>query len=488
MQEDGRSKRRQFLKQARDWPPYLALIGLIACITVIVLAVLGPITGNVYSNIYTSDPFCNESVTAKAWLDQNGNGVLDSKELSLPGVQLSIGDSVKAANSKGEADTLIWTQCQVVTFTVVAQAPLGYRFTTPNTVTVTTTSGYGRTSVYFGLAYLPGAPTVTPRPPLPKCVSYLEEVYSGLHYPRIAIAQNGTVWAAFSGEGLFRYDETRNDWIRYSTTDGLVSTEITSIAVDQDNAIWIGTEAGLARFDGVSWSTYTRTNGLPSDSIDALAISPGNGIWVSTWSMVRNLILNIPVESRSLSYFDFSNGIWKHYQDKGEGSPNDWPRAGAVAALVVAPDGSIWMRTTTGSILHLISGMRPDEKNAWARYETVDARALHITSDNNIWAAGEKGVARFDPITEKWTFYHHTTDNFTAMDQAQDGSLWIGTWSDGVRHLIPAKNGGDNIWETYTSEDGLVNDGVMDVKVALDGTIWFATAKGLSHCTFDSKR
>ena len=103
-------------------------------------------------------------------------------------------------------DTLIWTQCKVVTFTVAAEPPPGYRFTTPNIVTVTSDSG--STSVYFGLAYLPGVPTVTPRPPSPKCVSHLEEIHSGIYDPRVAIAQNGAVWATLSGEGVFRYDET----------------------------------------------------------------------------------------------------------------------------------------------------------------------------------------------------------------------------------------------------------------------------------------
>jgi ligand-binding sensor domain-containing protein len=113
---------------------------------------------------------------------------------------------------------------------------------------------------------------------------------------------------------------------------------------------------------------------------------------------------------------------------------------------------------------------------------------LYVANDNSVWVAGEKGIARFDPVSEKWTSYHHTTDNFTAIDQAKDGSLWIGTWDDGIRHLILATNGSNDIWETYTSEDGLVSDNISDIKLAPDGTIWFATAKGLSHCAFDSKR
>ncbi len=456
------------------YPIYVLLLILIGCVVAVIAALLGPAVGNIYSNIYSSHPTCHESVTAKAWLDQNGNGKLDTKELSLPGIRLSIKDSEEATDSKGEVDTLIWTQCKVVTFTVAAEPPPGYRFTTPNIVTVTTTSDSGSTSVYFGLAYLPGVPTVTPRPPSPQCVSHLEEISSGIYNPRVAIAQNGAVWAAFSGEGLFRYDATRNDWIRYSTTDGLVSTEITSIAVDQDNAVWIGTEAGLTRFDGISWSTYTRTNGLPSDSIDELAISPRGGIWIRNWTV-------------SLSYFDFRANSWKYYRDEGEDSPT-WSHAGAATAIVEVPNDSVWMGTTVGGIFHLIPDIHSDGKNTWTRYETIDAQALYVANDNSIWVAGKKGVARFDPITEKWTVYHHTTDNFTALDQAQDGSLWSGTRDDGVRHLIPAKNGGNDIWETYTSEDGLVSDEVMDVKVAPDGTIWFATAKGLSHCTFASKR
>jgi len=200
--------------------------------------------------------------------------------------------------------------------------------------------------------------------------------------------------------------------------------------------VWVGTAAGLARFDGVSWFTYTSQNGVPVDHVNDLAISPRGGIWVGSWES-------------GLSYYDFSVKAWNNYW--GEGSPNNFSRNGSVGAIAPMSDGSVWIGTAVVGVFHLIPGMLSGGKNTWTRYGTIEARALHVANDNSIWVAGEKGIARFDPIIEKWTVYHHTTDNFTAIDQATDGSLWIGTWDDGVRHLIPAKNGGNDIWETYTS-------------------------------------
>jgi len=168
MSKDDWPKRNKLQSWFLDvFPKYLLLLILIGCIVVAIGALLGSTTGNVFSNLYSSDPFCSISVTAKAWLDQDENGKLDDKELSLPGIQISIRDREEATDSKGEVHTLIWTQCKPMTFTVVGKPPPGYRFTTPNVITVTV-AGYGNgRSVYLGLTYLPGAPTITPQPLTP---------------------------------------------------------------------------------------------------------------------------------------------------------------------------------------------------------------------------------------------------------------------------------------------------------------------------------
>jgi ligand-binding sensor domain-containing protein len=37
------------------------------------------------------------------------------------------------------------------------------------------------------------------------------------------------------------------------------------------------------------------------------------------------------------------------------------------------------------------------------------------------------------------------------------------------------------LWKSYTTADGLADNDVMSIAVALDGTLWFGTWDGMSH-------
>jgi len=48
--------------------------------------------------------------------------------------------------------------------------------------------------------------------------------------------------------GLLRYNTKTDQWTRFTTRDGLMANEVTSVAVD-DRSIWVGTTSGISRLD-----------------------------------------------------------------------------------------------------------------------------------------------------------------------------------------------------------------------------------------------
>ncbi len=67
-------------------------------------------------------------------------------------------------------------------------------------------------------------------------------------------------------------------------------------------------------------------------------------------------------------------------------------------------------------------------------------------------------------------------DCASAIVQAADGSLWLGTEGGGVSRLD-----GEERWTTFTTTDGLVDDDVTAMAEAADGSLWPGTWGGVSR-------
>src|ERR1035437_6005826 len=70
-------------------------------------------------------------------------------------------------------------------------------------------------------------------------------------------------------------------WNRES---GLPQNSVHAVAQTADGFLWLGTEEGLARFDGVQFIVYNSRNtpGLASDYIQALVSSRDGSLWIGT--------------------------------------------------------------------------------------------------------------------------------------------------------------------------------------------------------------
>ena len=72
------------------------------------------------------------------------------------------------------------------------------------------------------------------------------------------------------------------EWTVYtSDNSGLPDNRVNEVKIDDDGNIWVGTEKGLARFDGTNWATWNPANsGLPFSKIRALAVDGQGNVWV----------------------------------------------------------------------------------------------------------------------------------------------------------------------------------------------------------------
>jgi ligand-binding sensor domain-containing protein len=82
------------------------------------------------------------------------------------------------------------------------------------------------------------------------------------------IDSDGTTWFG-TNAGLSRHEgeETKENWIRYTTDDGLAHNFVQTIARDSAGNMWFGTLDGVSRFDGTEWESFDTSNGLGSNVV-----------------------------------------------------------------------------------------------------------------------------------------------------------------------------------------------------------------------------
>jgi len=107
--------------------------------------------------------------------------------------------------------------------------------------------------------------------------------------PEVMVAdKNGAIWfnllestTGFGNSGLVKLKE--DVWTEFNTGNSEIpGDKVNAIAFDSNNA-WVGTDMGLAMFDGISstgWTIYKTAQGLPADNVTALAVDSKDTVWI----------------------------------------------------------------------------------------------------------------------------------------------------------------------------------------------------------------
>ena len=166
-----------------------------------------------------------------------------------------------------------------------------------------------------------------------------------------------------------------------SYADGRIS----SLAADASGHVWVGTSAGLSRFDGHQWTTFTQADGLVDGEIYALAVDGQGQVWAGSRY------------GKGLSRFDGQQ--WTRYQFEGL-----W---GNVVAI--APNGDVWCSGFGDVLLARFDGQ------AWWAYDHDD---MGIVESDPRWDHDYDDIG----IAESEKSFSSVGVSHIAFDRS--GTLW----------------------------------------------------------------
>jgi PAS domain S-box-containing protein len=261
-------------------------------------------------------------------------------------------------------------------------------------------------------------------------------------------------------------------WRRFTHVDGLAEDRVRCVCQAADGALWFGTEGGVSRFDGSRFDTLTTKNGLPDNRVLALVGETNGAMWLGT---PRGLCRYNPRDARRpMTTFTTTNGL-----------PSDM-----VPALTLDHLGQLWVGTEGGGAARYDP---QGERTGGRAFLTVTANAgladnrvfsARCDSRGALWFGTAGGLSRY--VQAEGPPSRRTITNFTARDglargavtamfEAADGSLWVGTDGGGVSRYDPAAaRAGRKSFVTLTTRDGLADDRVWAIGQDASGALWFA--------------
>jgi signal transduction histidine kinase/ligand-binding sensor domain-containing protein len=315
----------------------------------------------------------------------------------------------------------------------------------------------------------------------------------------------GVVVAACQLKGatsVYDFAPTQFALTSWTEGDGLPANAIRALAQDSEGYLWLGTRAGLVRFDGVRFVVWDHDSDATQTENDITAVyaARDGSLWIGYggaggMSHLKNgrVAVYRPSDGVRQGYvqaiFEDRDGvIWAG----GPGGlsrfrENHWEPVGAedglanesILSLYQDRHDTLWVGSAAGAFLRK-PGTRPFSRLVRTHVEEVqgfseDASGALWVSDRRgpleMLSAGEAGATRPPSV--------HRVSSRVIHDA--HGNLWIAHRRNGLLYIPRGSAATDSNVRRFTVEHGLAGNDVSALLEDREGNIWVATDGGLNR-------
>jgi signal transduction histidine kinase/ligand-binding sensor domain-containing protein len=310
----------------------------------------------------------------------------------------------------------------------------------------------------------------------------------------------------------------------WSTENGLPQNSVHQIFQSTDGYIWVATEGGIARFNGIDFKVFSHetTPEITSDDICCFAQSPTGPLWIATSDgllqysagqfrrysiadgLTTNRIINLAaVDDGTLLLLTAEGIVSFNGRRFSTISP---PSSFSPSAIATAHDGSVWIASNSGIFQYLHGGILSlplsstatpkdiqsigslSDHSLWLRTGTSltvlqnghtqtltvgqDLPASRIqsalaSSQGELWIGTDRGLFTTDKIgNHPQAVSALGSDSILSLTEDKEGNLWVGTETSGLQILRP---------ENFRTISGLPDHLITAITQASDGAMWIGT-------------
>jgi signal transduction histidine kinase/ligand-binding sensor domain-containing protein len=262
----------------------------------------------------------------------------------------------------------------------------------------------------------------------------------------VAQTSDGFLWVATQG-GVVRFDGLRFQPFETASTAGYVSSTMRILYLDRDSRVWIAKEGGLVCVDGKRVQAFTAKEGLPQFEGQRSMAEDGEGnLWVS---YTRGTVVRLD-KTGKVEYFGATNGL---------------PASGA-CVLTCDRNGQLWF-AKNGRI-----GVFRDGKFIVLATLSPHFTGIAPARAGGIWICSGSRVLRLnegaDPVLLDELPSVPTGAEPTAVLEDREGAVWVGTSANGLFRCDT--NGVTGVGTSYPVISSLAED--------REGNLWVGTRGG----------
>jgi len=325
-------------------------------------------------------------------------------------------------------------------------------------------------------------------------------------------------------------------FFRLTVQDGLVGGYVNCVFQDRKGFIWLGSQYGLNKFDGVEFTTYSHdpfdANSLSDNWILSIDQDDDGALWIGTYagglnrydpvhdeftrfqhdpdrdeSLLSGEVWSVHAGRRGDLWIGTSDGLCRldltAYRETGmasfrryrhrEGDARSLP-GNSINALFEDDEGRMWIGAFDGGLCRYDAG-----EDAFARHPYPPAigaqtpfniKSLAVDGEGRVWIGSpDWGLVRFAPETGEFVAYRHDPSDPGSLSGNSvrcvavdvNGVLWVGDAKNGLNRYDREKDAFQRFRADPDDAFGLISDEVMSLYCDRAGMLWIGSDKGLNR-------